>query len=112
MPGTVAVVGVLASSMLLGASLLAVGSAAVWSQRLSGAADAAALAAADAASGAVAGVPCERAAQVAATVGAQVLACELDGLVATVTLGATYGVMPVAVAARAGPPSAPPPVAP
>ncbi|MCR2827139.1 Rv3654c family TadE-like protein [Microbacterium sp. zg.Y909] len=108
MPGTVAAVGVLATGLLLGASLLSVGTAAVWSQRLAGAADAAALAAADAASGAVAGVPCERAAHVAATVGAEVIACELDGLVATVTLGATYGVMPVSVAARAGPPPAAP----
>lgn len=112
MPGTVAAVGVLATSLLLGASLLSVGTAAAWSQRLAGAADAAALAAADAASGAVVGVPCERAAQVGATVGAEVTACELDGLVATVTLGATYGVLPVSVAARAGPPPGPPPAPP
>ncbi|MCR2783989.1 MULTISPECIES: Rv3654c family TadE-like protein [unclassified Microbacterium] len=108
MPGTVATVGVLAAGVLFGASLLSVGTAAAWSQRLAGAADAAALAAADAASGAVAGVPCERAAQVGATVGAEVIACELDGLVATVTLGATYGVLPVSAAARAGPPPAAP----
>ncbi len=108
MPGAVAAVGVLATGVLLGASLLSVGTAAAWSQRLSGAADAAALAAADAASGAVAGVPCERAAEVAATAGAAVIACELDDLVATVTLGATYGVVPVSVAARAGPPPGPP----
>ncbi|MFF2632715.1 Rv3654c family TadE-like protein [Microbacterium sp. NPDC058021] len=115
MPGAVAAVGVLATGVLLGASLLSVGTAAAWSQRLSGAADAAALAAADAASGAVAGVPCERAAEVAATAGAAVIACELDDLVATVTLGATYGVLPVSVAARAGPPPgapAGPPLAP
>jgi len=106
MPGTVTAVGLLAAGLLLGGSLLSVGTAAAWSQRLSGAADAAALAAADAASGAVAGVPCERAAQIAGTVGATVAACELDGLVATVTLGATFGVIPAAARARAGPPPA------
>jgi len=108
MPGTVVAVGVLASSLLLGTALLSVGTAAALSQRLAGAADSAALAAADAASGAVAGVPCERAAQVAATAGAVVTACELNGIVATVTVGARYGIMPVSVSARAGPPPAPP----
>jgi len=104
MAGTMALAGALSASLVLGASLLGVGAAAVWSQRLSATTDAAALAAADAASGAVAGVPCERAAQIAATVGAALASCQLDGLVATVSLTGVFGIVPVTAAARAGPP--------
>lgn len=104
MPGTVTAVGMLAVGFLLGGSLLSVGTAAAWNQRLSGVADAAALAAADAASGAVAGVPCERATDIADTVGAAVTGCDVDGLVATVTVGAMFGVIPSSARARAGPP--------
>lgn len=104
MAGTMLSVGVVgfAAALVLGAC--GVGAAAAFSQRLAGAADAAALAAADAASGAVPGVPCERAGQIAATVDAQVVGCDLDGLIATVTLQAPFARLPVAASARAGPP--------
>jgi hypothetical protein len=65
MAGTVLSVGIVACAATLAVTLTAVGGAAVFSQRLAGAADAAALAAADAASGLVAGAPCERAGQIA-----------------------------------------------
>ena len=67
------------------------------------AADAAALAAADTASGLVAGHPCETAERVAAANGASLSACEVDGLVATVTVG--RGILGLALreSATAGP---------
>ncbi len=104
MAGTVAGVGVMAGVIVVTAALAVVGAASVHAQRLSGAADAAALAAADAASGAVAGIPCDRAAEVAATAGATVTTCDLDGVVATVTVSAPFGGVAASVSARAGPP--------
>ncbi|MGA7149114.1 MAG: helicase, partial [Microbacterium sp.] len=65
----------------------------------------AALAAADTASGLVSGVPCERAAEVAATAGAFVEACDVAGLIATVSVSARFGVFPATAHARAGPPT-------
>jgi secretion/DNA translocation related TadE-like protein len=105
MPGSSLAVGIIASTAALTVGLAAVSTASVLGQRLAGAADAAALAAADAASGAVTGVPCERAAQVAEASGALILACDLDGLIATVTVSARFGVLTAAARARAGPPS-------
>jgi recombinational DNA repair protein RecR len=58
---------------------------------LAGAADAAALAAADAASGVVDGAPCERAAEIAVAAGSELAACELDGVIATVTVAGAFG---------------------
>jgi secretion/DNA translocation related TadE-like protein len=104
MAGTVAGVGVMAGAIVVTAALAVVGAASVHTQRLSGAADAAALAAADAASGAVTGIPCDRAAEVAASAGATVTRCDLDGLVATVTVSAPFGALAASVSARAGPP--------
>jgi secretion/DNA translocation related TadE-like protein len=104
MPGTLLSVGVIASSATFAVALISVGSAAVFGQRLAGAADAAALAAADAASGAVTGVPCDRAADIAAAAHAVVQRCDLDGLVATVVVSASFGRLPATAAARAGPP--------
>lgn len=103
MPGAMAAVGLVAGTATLALALATVGSAAVFGQRLAGAADAAALAAADAASGAVAGVPCERAAEIAAASGAVVERCDVDGLVATVTVGGRFGPVPATARARAGP---------
>ncbi len=106
MPGTVLTVGVATAVAAAVVACCAVAGASVHAQRLAGAADAAALAAADAASGAVSGVPCERAAEVAAAAGAGVVRCTLDGLVATVTVGDMWGVLPASATARAGPPPA------
>lgn len=104
MAGTLIAVGVVACTATLALGLVAAGTASAFGQHLAGAADAAALAAADAASGAVSGIPCERATQVAVAAGVMVQRCELDGLVATVVVGADFGRLPAVAAARAGPP--------
>ena len=108
MPGTVLAVGIVAAAAIASVGLSAVGAAAVVGQRLAGAADAAALGAADATSGAVLGVPCERAGEVAATAGVEVVVCDLDGLVATVSVAARFGGVTMTASARAGPPPEPP----
>ncbi|WP_243073985.1 Rv3654c family TadE-like protein [Microbacterium sp. SS28] len=104
MAGTGLAVGIVAGCAALVLGLTTVSAAAVTGQRLAGAADAAALAAADAASGASRGVPCERAADVAQAGGASLAACDVDGLVATVTVSATFGALTASASARAGPP--------
>jgi secretion/DNA translocation related TadE-like protein len=103
MAGAVAAVGMVAGVTVLTVGLSVAGSAAVVGQRLASAADAAALAAADAASGAVTGVPCERAAEVAGTFGTSIALCDVDGLVATVTVSTRFGLVPATASARAGP---------
>lgn len=105
MPGVPTSVGLIAVVATLATGLAAVSSASVFGQRLAGAADAAALAAADTASGVAIGVPCERAEEVAAASGASLAACEVDGLVATVTVTGRFGVLVCDARARAGPPS-------
>ena len=104
MPGTTLVVGIVGGCATLMIAFAGIGAAAVTSQRLAGAADAAALAAADAASGAVSGDPCGRAGEVAAASGAFLSGCELDGLIATVTVSGSFGRLTAAASARAGPP--------
>lgn len=104
MAGSILTVGIVAGTSVLLAGLVVAGAAAAEGQRIAGVADAAALAAADAASGAVTGDPCGRAAEVADAQRAVVVACELDELVATVTVGSTFATRPVAARARAGPP--------
>ncbi|MGC5171490.1 Rv3654c family TadE-like protein [Micromonospora sp. DT81.3] len=104
MAGAVVTVGALACLACFTLGLAVVGGATVAGQRAAGTADAAALAAADAASGAVLGEPCTRAAHVAAANGARVTACEVEGLVATVTVEDTYAGMAVRASARAAPP--------
>ena len=104
MPATMAVAGIVTSAALLASGLAMAGSAAVAGQRLASAADAGALAAADAASGAVTGIPCDRAAEVAGTFGAVVAACDLDELVATITVSLRVGPVAARASARAGPP--------
>jgi secretion/DNA translocation related TadE-like protein len=104
MAGTPAAAGVLACTVALVVGLAAVGAASAHAQRLASTADAAALAAADAASGAVTGIPCERADEIARTAGAQLDGCTLDGLIATVTVSASFATLPASASARAGPP--------
>ncbi len=101
---SVIVIGLLAA--LLIASVAAVGACALLAakQRVSAAADAAALAAADTASGLIAGSPCDRAAQAARLNGARLGRCRLAGAVALVSAEAALGGIPIAVWARAGPP--------
>ena len=68
------------------------------------AADAAALAAADTALGAAPGSPCANADRVAAKHGANLVRCEIDGLVATIETAASFAGIPVHARSRAGPP--------
>ena len=105
MPGTALAVGAVGFAAALAMALAGVSAAAVFGQRLAGAADAAALAAADTASGVALGVPCERAAEVAATANAALEGCDLDGLIATVTVSARFGAFTASARARAGPPT-------
>lgn len=93
--GAVVAVATLMVSVL---SVLAVG------QSVRNAADAAALAAADTASGAVAGIPCDAAAEAATMNDAELDACALDGLIASVTVSRSIGAFDVSSTARAGPP--------
>ncbi|MDN3496952.1 hypothetical protein QL996_13505 [Planococcus sp. APC 4015] len=104
MAGALLTVGVVGCTAVLAVGLVTAGAAAVVAQRVAGAADGAALAAADAASGAIGGVPCGRAAELAAAVGAELGSCDVEGLIATVTVSARFGVFTVAASARAGPP--------
>lgn len=104
MPGSVLGVGVLACAAALTVGLATAGAAAVCAQRTEGAADAAALAAADAAAGAVIGTPCELAGLVAEASGASVRTCDVEGLIATVTVSAPFGMLTAVASARAGPP--------
>ena len=104
MAGTVMTVGVVVCTATLGVGFVTAGAASAFSQRVAGIADAAALAAADAASGAVSGEPCARAAEVASASGAEVTACDVADLVATVTVSAPFGRLPSTASARAGPP--------
>lgn len=106
MAGSAVGLGALAVAATLAFSGGVAGAASVRAARASGAADAAALAAADAASGAVAGTPCDRAAQVADTTGATVVACDLDALTATVRGRVGDGPFAAEARARAGPPPA------
>ncbi len=104
MAGTILSVGVVVCTATLMVGFVTSGAGAAFSQRVAGVADAAALAAADAASGAVTGEPCARAAEVASASGAEVTACRLADLVATVTVSASFGRLPAIASARAGPP--------
>ena len=105
MPGVPLVVGVVACTAALAVGFAQVAGAAAFSQRLAGAADAAALAAADTASGVATGVPCERAAEVAAASGVALATCDLAGLVATVSVSGSFGPIAATATARAGPPA-------
>ncbi|MDQ1607905.1 MAG: hypothetical protein QOE16_637 [Microbacteriaceae bacterium] len=103
--GSLFAVGVVASVLAVTSMVITVALALAVKQRVTGAADAAALAAADIASGAIAGYPCDVAAGVARLNGAELNRCEVNGLVATVSAGAAYLGFDISVAARAGPPS-------
>jgi secretion/DNA translocation related TadE-like protein len=102
--GAVLALAIVGATTVLLVSVLALGASLVLRQRVIGAADAAALAAADAASGAVAGVPCGLAARVASANHTVLSACHLDGLVATVTVSASFGPVPFSARSTAGPP--------
>lgn len=102
--GTVVVVGMLASAVLVVTSAHALAATLVAHARAASAADAAALAAADTASGREPGTPCDNAARIAALHGAALTACLLDGLVATVAAEVPAPLVVVSARATAGPP--------
>jgi DNA topoisomerase-1 len=102
--GAVLALAIVGATTIVVLAVLALGSALVVRQRIIGAADGAALAAADAASGAVAGVPCVLAAGVADANRATLHECHVDGLVVTVTVGTSFGVVPFSARSTAGPP--------
>jgi secretion/DNA translocation related TadE-like protein len=98
------VVGLLAALFVTSAAAVGACGLLAAKQRVSAAADAAALAAADTASGLVSGVPCERAARAARLNGARLGSCRVDGLVVLVRAEDEVAGLPIAVWARAGPP--------
>ena len=99
----VAIVGVLVAVTALALPLYMVLAA---KQAAGGAADAAALAAADVRVGIVPGEPCVVAASVARANGAELGACEFDGLVVTVTAHTRVAGFAVEASATAGPAAA------
>ncbi len=106
MAGTSLAVGMVAVVATLSLGLVVAGGAAVATQRVAAAADAAALAASDVATGAVvsADSACTVAARVAEANGAHLVRCALRGLVATVEVAASYVGFGTSARARAGPP--------
>ena len=104
--GSVLAVALIGGVLCLTALVLPLQFAFARSQALGGAADAAALAAADTLSGAIAGTPCSKAAEVARANGAELDACVLDGLVATVRVGGSAAGIHLTATATAGPPPA------
>ncbi len=102
--GGVLALALVGATILLAGLTLPIGAVLAGKQRAISAADAAALAAADVAVGIVAGFPCEAAASVAESNGARLAACEVDGLVATVSVTAGVAGLPVTASATAGPP--------
>lgn len=104
MPGTVLATAVTGFAASVAVGLCAIAAGAVVSQRVAGAADAAALAAADAASGAISGAPCDRAAGIARVAALRLVSCEVDGLIATVSVAGAFSGFDLTARARAGPP--------
>ena len=104
--GAASVLAVGVSACLLAAAdaTVAVSMSLAISQRADGAADSAALAAADVASGLKPGIPCDAARLVATANGSDLTGCLVDGMVVTVHVVVSSGVLPVSARATAGPP--------
>lgn len=100
--GTVLVVALVTVVLIVGLTLVTAGVGLARGQRLSAAADAAALAAGDVLLGWVAGEPCGVAARVAAAHDARLLSCDSAGLAVTVRVGASILGIAVERSARAG----------
>lgn len=97
-------VGVVAV-LLLGVGLcLPLGAVLAERQRAAAAADAAALAGADVAVGIRSGSPCGTAEAVAAANGAETIGCTVDGVVVTVGVRISRGMVLITASATAGPP--------
>lgn len=104
---TVLALGIVGVLMSVTAGAVAVAGASVSHQTAAGAADAGALAAADVASGRLPGSPCAIAEAVIRANGVRMGACEVDGLVASVSAAVHYLGFTVSAEARAGPPGSP-----
>lgn len=102
--GGVLALAVLALLAVLTLATVGVGAALAQRQRVIAAADAGALAAADTALGIHPGIPCEQAARVVEAHEATLTACEVEGVVATVSASARVAGVLVTAQARAGPP--------
>ena len=102
--GSILAVAIVAAAVILALAMVGLGAGLVARQRTIGAADAAALAAADVLLGAAPGDPCGVAAELATANGATLLACGLDGYLATVTLRADLVGAPILAQSTAGPP--------
>ncbi|MGB3911365.1 MAG: Rv3654c family TadE-like protein [Pseudolysinimonas sp.] len=102
--GGVLALAVVAMLAVLTLAAVGVGAALAARQRVIAAADAGALAAADTALGIHPGIPCDEAARVVDAHGATLVACDLEGVVATVSTSARIAGVIVTAQARAGPP--------
>ncbi|KQX05700.1 hypothetical protein ASC59_16665 [Leifsonia sp. Root1293] len=96
----IAIIGAVVAMALVAASALG---GLVVHQRLSAAADAAALAGGDVAMGAVPGVICDAAARAAAANDAAIDDCSVDGETVTVAVSTSWMGVPVIARSRAGP---------
>lgn len=101
---TVLALAIVGAVVALAAGFSAVLAGSVASQLAANAADAAALAAADAVSGAVPDDPCALAALTAERNGARLVACDIAGLAASVTVAVPSPFADATARARAGPP--------
>jgi secretion/DNA translocation related TadE-like protein len=101
--GSILVVALLGALFTVTAVLIPVLALLPVNQAVQGAADAAALAAADTASGLLPGVPCDAATRAAEVNGARLSSCTVDGLIATVSVAHTVGIITIGSKARAGP---------
>ena len=102
--GSVLALALVAMLAVLTLAAVGVGAAFAARQRVVAAADAGALAAADTALGIHPGVPCVEAARVVAAHGATLAACDVEGVVTTVSASARVAGVLVIAQARAGPP--------
>jgi len=101
--GSVLAVAIVAAMLAVTALALPLYLVLAAKQAMGGAADAAALAAADVRVGLVPGEPCVVAASVASANGAELGACEFDGLVVTVSVRTRVAGFAVEASATAGP---------
>lgn len=104
MAGAPLVLGLVAVVAVGGGGAVVAGTALVESQRLAGAADAAALAGGDALLGWLAEPPCAVASRVAAANRTHLAACRVEGLEIVVAVSGTAAGLPVERSSRAGPP--------
>jgi len=104
--GSVLAVAIVTAVIVVTASALPLYMGFAESRRLAAVADAAALAAADTASGAVPGVPCEAAAAITGLSDVELVSCDAQRAIASVTVRGSIAGIALEARSRAGPPSA------